>query len=239
MTDLIALNERLLASIKSDDYAGHDPFDFLNSRLFQATPLHQNRLARLIWLQVGKHLPINLRPILQVPKMRNPKGIALCLAGLLQDYRRTSRPEFLDEAKRLGLWLISQQSDPEHWQSPCWGYHFDWQARAFHVPAGKPNIITTCYVARALYALGEQTADSRLMALALSSARFMADHLYTEHDGHSFYAYIPGETAFVHNASLWGAAWCAFAGHKTGRLDLVDQAIQVTRDVLVSRKLTI
>ena len=69
MTDLIALNERLLASIQSDDYAGHDPFDFLNSRLFQATPLHQNRMARLVWLQLGKHLPINLRPILQVSKI--------------------------------------------------------------------------------------------------------------------------------------------------------------------------
>jgi hypothetical protein len=232
VTDLIALNGRLLASIKADDYAGHDPFDFLNSRLFQATPLNQNRIARLVWLQLGKHLPINLRPLLQVPKMRNPKGIALCLAGLLQDYRRTSRPEFLDEAKRLGPWLISQRSDPELWQSPCWGYHFDWQARAFHVPAGKPNIITTCYVARALYALGQQTADSRLMELALSSARFMADHLYTEHDGQAFYAYIPGETAFVHNASLWGAAWCAFAGHQTGRVDLVDQAMRVTRETV-------
>jgi hypothetical protein len=227
VTDLIALNGRLLASIKADDYAGHDPFDFLNSRLFQATPLNQNRIARLVWLQLGKHLPINLRPLLQVPKMRNPKGIALCLAGLLQDFRRTSRPEFLDEAKRLGPWLISQRSDPEFWQSPCWGYHFDWQARAFHVPAGKPNIITTCYVARALYALGQQTADSRLMELALSSARFMADHLYTERDGQAFYAYIPGETAFVHNASLWGAAWCAFAGHQTGRVDLVERRLEV------------
>lgn len=230
MSELIALNQRLLASIKADDYAGHDPFDYLNSRLFQATPFQKNAWIRLAWLQLGKRLPLNLRPLLQVPKMRNPKGVAICMAGLLQDFRRTADSKFLEEATRLGTWLISQQSNREQWQNPCWGYHFDWQARAFHVPAGKPNIITTCYAARSLYALGDLTSDQGLMELALRSARFISKHLYTEQGGRCFYAYIPGETAFVHNASLWGAAWCAFAGQQTGRPALVDQALRVTQE---------
>ena len=230
MSELIALNQRLLASIKADDYAGHDPFDYLNSRLFQATPFQKNAWIRLAWLQLGKRLPLNLRPLLQVPKMRNPKGVAICMAGLLQDFRRTSDSKFLEEATRLGTWLIRQQSDREQWQNPCWGYHFDWQARAFHVPAGKPNIITTCYAARSLYALGDLASDHGLMELALRSAQFISEHLYTEQGGRCFYAYVPGETAFVHNASLWGAAWCAFAGQQTGRLALVDQALRVTQE---------
>ena len=230
MSELITLNQRLLASIKADDYAGHDPFDYLNSRLFQATPFQKNAWIRLAWLQLGKRLPLNLRPLLQVPKMRKPKGVAICMAGLLQDFRRTSDSKFLEEATRLGTWLISQQSPQEQWQNPCWGYHFDWQARAFHVPAGKPNIITTCYAARSLYALGELVSDHGLMELALSSAQFISEHLYTEQGGRCFYAYIPGETAFVHNASLWGAAWCAFAGQQTGRPALVDQALRVTQE---------
>ncbi|MDZ7902882.1 MAG: hypothetical protein U5L01_10245 [Rheinheimera sp.] len=40
----------------------------------------------------------------------------------------------------------------------------------------------------------------------------MLRHSTPEHEGRGFFAYIPGETAFVHNASLWGAAWVAFAG---------------------------
>jgi len=111
----------------------------------------------------------------------------------------------------------------------CWGYHFDWQARAFYVPAGKPNIITTCYVARALFDLGQLTSDQGLMEIALDTGRFISTHLYTENDGRSFYAYIPGEQAFVHNASLWGAAWCAFAGKQLGDDALVLQALHVAR----------
>ncbi|TXG95704.1 MAG: hypothetical protein E6R09_15035, partial [Rhodocyclaceae bacterium] len=133
------------------------------------------------------------------------------------------------EARELADWLLSQRSDAIEWSHSCWGYHFDWQARAFYVPAGKPNIITTCYAARALYELGSLTGDPRFVELALDAARFIALHLYTEADGRSFYAYIPGEKAFVHNASLWGAAWCAFAGKQLGDAEMVGQALQVAR----------
>jgi hypothetical protein len=30
-----------------------------------------------------------------------------------------------------------------------WGYNFDWQARAFYVPVGKQNIVTTVFAANA------------------------------------------------------------------------------------------
>lgn len=223
------LNARLLGSIQAEKFAGHDPFDSLNSKLLQATPLYRNQWVRLAWLQLGKRSPVNLRSLLRVPKMRNPKGIGLFISGLLQDYRRTGDARYLQEARALADWLLTQRSNRQEWAHSCWGYHFDWQARAFYVPAGKPNIITTCYVARALYELGELTADQALMDVALDAARFIAAHLYTEADGRSFYAYIPGEKAFVHNASLWGAAWCAFAGKQLGDEALVAQALRVAR----------
>ena len=229
MGSLIDLNTRLLESIRAEQFAGHDPFDSLNSKLLKATPLYRSEWVRLAWLQLGKRSPINLRPLLLVPKMRNPKGVALFISGLLQDYRRTGDPLYLHEARQLADWLLTQRSNREEWGHSCWGYHFDWQARAFYVPAGKPNMITTCYVARALYELGEVCADQTLMDVALDAARFISQHLYSELDGRCFYAYIPGEGAFVHNASLWGAAWCAFAGKKLGDEALVQQAMKVSR----------
>ena len=229
MEDLISLNSKLLHSIQADDFAGYDPFDSLNSTLLQATPLYRNEWVRLAWLQLGKRSPINLRPLLRVPKKRNPKGVGLFISGLLQDYRRTGAAEYLLQARELAAWLLTQRSDLQQWQHSCWGYHFDWQARAFYVPAGKPNIITTCYVARALHELGTLTADQALIDVALDAARFISTQLYTESGGRSFYAYIPGEQAFVHNASLWGAAWCAFAGKQLGDETLVTQALQVAR----------
>ena len=229
MDDLISLNGHLLDSSRTERFAGYDPFDSLNSSLLQATPLYRNEWVRLAWLQLGKRSPFNLRPLLGVPKKRNPKGVGLFISGLLQDYRRTGEVGYLQEARELADWLLTQRSNPQEWSHSCWGYHFDWQARAFYVPAGKPNIITTCYVARALFELGQLADDQSLRDIALDAARFISAQLYTEADGRCFYAYIPGEMAFVHNASLWGAAWCAFAGQQLGDAALVEQALRVTR----------
>ncbi|WP_225569191.1 hypothetical protein [Pseudomonas sp. Y24-6] len=226
---MIALNSKLLASIRADQFAGYDPFDSLNSTLLRATPLYRSEWVRLAWLQLGKRSPINLRPLMRVPKKRNPKGVGLFISGLLQDYLRTGAAEYLQQAHELAEWLLTQRSDPEQWQHSCWGYHFDWQARAFYVPAGKPNIITTCYVARALFELGIVAADQHLIDVALDAARFISNQLYTEAGSRCFYAYIPGEQAFVHNASLWGAAWCAFAGKQLADKEMVDQALRVAR----------
>lgn len=226
---LLTLNNDLLRRIRAEDYAGYDPFDLLNSKLLQATPLKRSEYIRLAWLQLGKRSALNLRPLLMVPKKRNPKGVGLFISGLLQDYHRTAEADYLREAQRLADWLLTQRSDLNEWGHSCWGYHFDWQARAFYVPVGKPNMITTVYVARALYELGEVSGNQELCAIALDAAYFISRHLYTTVGGRNFYAYIPGETAFVHNASLWGAAWCAFAGKQLDDAAMVEQALQVAR----------
>lgn len=225
--DTINTAIEVLENANRTGYSGYDPFDSLNSRLLQATPLYKNPWIRLAWLQLGKRSPINLRPLLGVPKRRNPKGVGLFIAGLLEDYHRTQDATYLHEARKLSDWLLDERSDPQQWIHSCWGYHFDWQARAFYVPAGKPNIITTCYVSRALFDLGVLTNDTTLQEVALDSARFISKELYTEKEGRCFYAYIPGEEAFVHNASLWGAAWCGFAGNQLNDTALVDQALRV------------
>jgi len=229
MHNIVSLGKTILENSHKLSFNGYDPFDLLNSPLLQATPLYRNEWVRLAWLQLGKRSPINLRPLLRVPKMRNPKGVGLFISGMLQDYRRTGEARYLQQARELADWLLTQRSNAHEWTYSCWGYHFDWQARAFYVPAGKPNIITTCYVARALHELGQLTGDQALIDIALDAARFISTHLYTEADGRCFYAYIPGEKAFVHNASLWGAAWCAFAGQQLGDAALVEQALRVAR----------
>jgi hypothetical protein len=186
-------------------------------------------LARLAWLQFFKQSPVNLRPLLLVPKARNPKGIGLFILGLLQDYERTQDSIFLDEATSLGEWLLQNRCDLTVWHHSCWGYHFDWQARAFYVPKGKPNIITTTYVAKALQALAEKTGREEFSAAAIDGARFMYRHLRSRDDEGDFFAYIPGESAFVHNASLWGAATCVSMGKLAGDDRLIEAGLTVAR----------
>lgn len=225
--DLLSLNAKVLKASSHQGYSGQDPFDSLNSKFFTAFPKLKKGLFGLAWIQLNKRSIVNVRKLLGVPEMRNPKGIGLFILGLLEDYKRTQENDYLAEAIKLADWLLTQQSDFKQWQHACWGYHFDWNARAFFVPKGKPNVITTIYVARALYALSEVTGEQKYREPALDAAHFIVKILHCQHDGREFFAYIPGETAFVHNASLWGAAWVGFIANITDNTEYKNLALKV------------
>jgi rhamnogalacturonyl hydrolase YesR len=228
-TNIKDIAQSILINSAKYNYAGQDPFDSLNSRFFTTFPKLKKGLFGLAWIQLNKRSIVNVRSLLGVPAMRNPKGIGLFILGLLEDYQRTQESHYLAEATKLADWLLTQQSDISVWQHACWGYHFDWNARAFYVPKGKPNVITTIYVAQALYALGEVTGEAKYREPALDAAHFIVKILYCEHDGREFFAYIPGETAFVHNASLWGAAWVGFVANVTDNTEYKNLVLKVAR----------
>lgn len=75
---------KLLAYCQSNNWSGYDPYDALNSKIFEALPFLNFRLFRLAFTQVMKRLPINLRPLLLIPKTQNPKAIALFLMAFLK-----------------------------------------------------------------------------------------------------------------------------------------------------------
>src|SRR5918911_4728207 len=93
--------ESLAAWCRARGYAGHDPFDGLNSRLFQATPLRRSRLARLLWTQAFKRSPVNLRSVALVPAGRNAKGTALFALAALARFRATRDAGHEREARTL------------------------------------------------------------------------------------------------------------------------------------------
>ena len=229
------IKNQMLDGARQYSFAGYDPFDGLNSKLFNVVPVLRKGIVGLAWIQLFKQSPLNLRPLLGVPKKRNPKGIGLFILGLLEDYKRTSVAAYLEEATALADWLLTQKCDQDKWQHACWGYHFDWKARAFYVPQGKPNVITTIYVSQALFALAnilDQQGSgeaNKFREPALDSANFIVNTLYTEADGRSFFAYIPDESAFVHNASLWAAAWVSVVGCYTQNTLYCDMALKVAR----------
>lgn len=224
---LIKISNALQLSATNNDYAGYDPFDGLNSHIFTLFPSLKKGITGLAWIQIHKRLPFNLRPILGIQRKRNPKGIGLFILGLLENYKSTGDQAHLTEAIYLADWLLTQQGDHSVWDHACWGYHFDWNARAFFVPKGKPNIITTIYVSQALYALSEITKEDKYLHPALDSAHFIVKTLYKELEGRQYFAYIPGEEAFVHNASLWGAAWVAKVASLTNNNDYKELALTV------------
>ena len=77
---------QLKAYCESENFKGWDPYDGLNSKIFQVLPFKYWDLARLVWIQGFKRSPINLRPLFLVPKGYNSKGIALLLQGYCKLY---------------------------------------------------------------------------------------------------------------------------------------------------------
>ena len=104
---------------RQHNYAGYDPFDALNSRLFQATPLKHSRTARIIWTQLFKRSPVNFRKIARVPAGKNAKGTALFALATLADFRRTRTKEAETEARALLDALLSARQTG--WSGAAWG----------------------------------------------------------------------------------------------------------------------
>ena len=102
---------RSFSALKSyceqEHFKGWDPYDGLNSKVFQAIPfLKKSALCRLIVIQGFKRCPINLRKLALVPKEYNAKGIGLFLSGYCNLYNVVEKhPEWkkllgtLDEIK--------------------------------------------------------------------------------------------------------------------------------------------
>lgn len=205
MDQIPAAFKKLELFVEKEAYKGWDLFDGLNSELFRDSFLYRSEWLRLFWIQLFKRSPINFRQIAKVPKGFNPKGLGLFASGLLYQGRS-------DEAEKILTRLEDLKCTG--YNGVSWGYNFDWQARAFYVPAGKPNIVTTVFVARAFFDLFDFTGSSAALEMGMEACRFIENHLIQfEDEKHLCFAYIPGEEARVHNASMLGAALLA-RGHR-------------------------
>lgn len=194
--------------VKLRNYEGVDLFDGLNSRIFKASPFYKSELFRLALIQFCKRMPVNLRPLLMVPDGFNPKGGALFLMGNLNLLRATNEERYANEAyilfQRLKHECISKE------RNKAWGYNFDWQARAFFVPKGVPNLVTSVYVGRALLDYYHHTNDPEALDLSLGVSNFLLNEMIQYEDENFLcFNYIPGKDAEVHNANLLGSAYLA------------------------------
>jgi hypothetical protein len=217
----------LLAYCRANDWAGYDPYDALNSRVFRVLPFLDFRLARLALTQGVKRSPVNLRPLLLVPRTPNPKGIALFLTSTVKLAMGAS-PEASELIRPLAEKLLSLRS-PE-WTQACWGYNFDWQQRFALVPKGSPNIICTTFAGNALLDASDWAHESSWTEQALSAADFILGNLFSrESGGRSCFRYTLVGRDEVHNANLLGAAYMCRVARVAGDRKYLEPALEAAR----------
>lgn len=222
---------------ESENFQGWDPYDGLNSRIFQALPFLKNSsLCRLMVIQAFKRCPLNLRRLAIVPKEYNAKGIGLFLQGYCNLYKAVlANPKLeshlgtgnkiKERINELAELLISLQS--KGYSGACWGYNFDWQARRlFLFPKYTPTVVATNFCATALIDAFEVTNNQKYLNVALSAAEFVMNDLHRAecNDGFLFsYSPLPGNDT-VYNASLLGSKLLAYCYHYTGKQEYCDAA---------------
>lgn len=198
--------EQLKEYCEREEFKGWDPYDGLTSRVFQAIPLvRNNKFCRLAWIQFFKRSPVNFRKPALIAKKHNAKGLALFLSGYCHLYTMYGTPAYLEKIHYLSEKIISLQS--KGYSGSCWGYYFDWQARAFFQPADMPTVVATSFVTDALLDAWEITRLEKYKEVAVSAADFVLKDLNRTYDkeGNFSFSYSPLDHTQVFNASLLGA----------------------------------
>ena len=218
---------KLLRYCESNDWAGYDPYDALNGKLFDWLPMLNNRIGRIALTQSMKRLPLNVRPLLGIRKVQNPKAIGLFLsaflilsdAGLLE-VGTTSR-------NMIESLIALRSPNCPYW---CWGYSFPWQTRTEIVQRWSPNVVCTAFVADALLDAYELLHDGRCLEMAVSAAQYMInDLLWTETGAIGFSYPYPGAHTKIHNANLLAAALLCRVHRHTREQRLAETSFDVAR----------
>lgn len=224
--------QQLLNWCREHDFAGHDPFDALNSSLFQKTPLAKSRNARLLWTQFVKRSPSDLRALARVPRQRNAKGIALFSLALLSEHRRSRTAESEANALQMLDVLLSMKS--AGYSGDAWGYNFDWQSRNFFAPRGTATIVPTAFAARALLEAADAFDRPSYLETARSVCRFITSDLVRSHESDSelCFSYSTDSHTKIYNASLLAAEVLAGVGSQTLESELLRLAERAARYVI-------
>jgi len=156
---------------REQDYKGYSKFDALNSPLL-AKLAGRSRLLRGGFVFGMSRMPVNLRPLLFVPKNQNPKGLALFARAYFNLYEITGDESFKEEGLRL-LDVLSGLSQREKYSGHCWGYDYPWQNIAFFIPAYEPNCVVTCAAGEGFLRGYHLTGKEKYLEVCQSIAEFI------------------------------------------------------------------
>jgi len=222
--DVRKITDDLMQFVEKEDYKGWDPFDGLNSKLFKKLPLHNNKFVKLAWIQFFKRSSVNFRNFAGVPKEYNNKGLALFLSGYCSLYRLENNEDYLKKIKFLCSLLIKNVTKGYH--GACWGYNFDWQARAFFQPEFTPTVVASTYCGFALAEAYDLLHDEEILETVISIKEFILQDLnktYDDKKNFSF-SYSPLDSTSVFNASLLGSKMLARIYSYTKDEELLENA---------------
>jgi len=232
--DLEKIYSRLYSYCEKRDFAGHDPFDALNSQLFQHTPLRYLAVARLGWLQLVKRSSYDLRAALRVPQGVNPKALALFALAELSRFRASGENQRAENAREHAdrLLAVRIEGKTAAGRATCsFGYNFDWQSRSFFAPRGTPAIVPTAFASQVFIEAYEILNAEKYLTAASEVCEFILSSLHrsAESDDEVCFSYTPLDRSIIYNASLLAGESLARVGAITGKAEYLEMAAKSVR----------
>jgi hypothetical protein len=224
--------QRALAYAEANDYEGYDKYDALNSPLLSALALNSTVL-RLVFTQAIMRAPINLRPLLRVPKEKNPKGMGLFAHAYCNLYELRGHPDSRTHAEYCLRWLLEHTS-PGDYAGPCWGYNFPWQSPGFYVPRFGPNLVVSAFAGQAFVRAFEVFGESLYLETARGIIDFIRDDLHPcrDENGLHCYSYTPYDEWRVINVNGLAADLMSRVYKHTREDSLAREACELIRFVV-------
>lgn len=198
---------RLSGWLEKNDYCGYDTFDGLNSPLLRPLTFERKFLRTL--LQQGvRRFPINVRPLLGIPKSHSTKGMGFLARGFMRLHEATGEKVWADRAEFALQWLIKHHS--KGYGGVCWGNHFDYQSRSFYLPKGVPTVVWTSLIGHAFLDGYDHFQNDLYMQVAASACEHILQDLekYPDEEGVCI-SYNPIGKSLVHNANTLGSSLLA------------------------------
>lgn len=225
--------QRVLDYAKSNNFVGYNKYDALDSPLLRALSFN-NKWIRLVYSQVVMRSPINIRPLLGVPKTINPKGFGLLTATYAKKYLVTKDEADLIQARYFADWLIENPSPI--YPTRAWGYQHPWQDVGFFAPANLPNRVVTYFVCRGLLDLFDVTQDERYLNAVEEAMEFLLDapNVIYEDDSMKCLSYVPDTSVdwVVMDVSILTATMATRLNTYRPKDKYVDEATKLVRYVV-------
>ncbi|MHB8811519.1 MAG: glycoside hydrolase family protein, partial [Desulfobulbaceae bacterium] len=173
--DIGLILDNVYAWSQDQGFRGYNKHDGLNSLVLRLL-LGWGKWPRIFAIQAVMRAPINLRPLLAVPKTYNPKGLALFTLGLLDRFRATGNELFKTEAEAMLARLATCRSQGQ-WSGHCWGYAYPWQDLGFFAPPRTPNAVVTSFVCEAFLEAYRTTGRKEYLDTVAGAIRFFLNDL--------------------------------------------------------------
>jgi hypothetical protein len=170
-----AVLAKTLAYSEGQAFKGYNKHDALNSPLLSAL-LGRSKWGRIIAIQGVMRFPVNLRPLLAVPKTYNPKGLSLFTYAYLDRAQALADRNAQRQAEAL-LDLLNAEISLGDYAGKAWGYHYPWQDLGFFSPAKTPNAVVTSFVCEAFLQAYRVTGEARYLEIVERAIPFFTRDL--------------------------------------------------------------